>query len=311
MDSTRLIRFGGFAMGALALVGASTTVRAQLERSDWNDSAEPSALYGHCGQRYPSAMGTKLYIIEGTGIAVTDVLAIKILSCKTFDGGGDMQDTPCPKGSAYDRCRITHNDGKGNAVTFGILLAGARSDPNELYEGCPDGADRQTKISVMLAAGEDPRLSDGIVTLRCKAATAKGAQPAKRVACPNRPAPFVYCLSTNDDGHGNAVVLGVVRTFGTGDPAGLYGRCDTGVSPTFVSKRSVLPLVDRPADNVRTIDLLNCAIPSGYGGGFPSTLVSGACEVRYVMPAMAARYDYCIWGTDPRNNGVVMGVSGK
>jgi hypothetical protein len=311
MTSRQVIRHAALAAAAVVASGFASGARAQEEASAWNLSPEPVALYGHCGLSY-SAMGSKLYILDGSGIAPTDVAAIRILACREFDGGGGVGDTPCPAGSAYDFCKVTHNDGRGNMAKFGVLLAGTRTDPNARYEGCPDGADTQPKIDRLLDAGQDPRTTNGLVTVSCSAATAAAPHASTSGPCPDGKGPFAYCVSTSNDGHGNAVTLGVIRTAGSGDPAGLYGRCDTGVGLTFVSKLSLLAGLGKPTANVRAIDLLNCQIPGGYGGGFPDKLVAGDChDSQWVNGEVVDRYDYCIWGTDPRNNGLVIGVNAK
>jgi hypothetical protein len=310
MTSRQRTRLAALA-AAISALGLAPGAQAQEEATAWNLSPEPTALYGHCGQE-DSAMGSKLYILDGSGIAPTDVAAIKILACREFDGPGNIFDAPCPAGSAYDFCKITHNDGRGNMAKFGVLLAGPRTDPNARYEGCPDGADTQPKIDRLLDAGQDPRTTNGLVTVSCAAAAGAAPHASTSGPCPGGKGPFAYCVSTPNDGHGNAVTIGVIRTAGTGDPAGLYGRCDSGVGQAFASKLSLLAGLGKPTANVRAIDLLNCQVPGGYGGGFPRQLVAGDChDSLWVNGEVVDRYDYCIWGTDARGMGLVLGVNAK
>lgn len=287
---------------------ASWNAAASDEISLWNKSAEPVALYGHCGEA--SSLSSKLDNLQYIGETVVDVLAIKVLSCNGFTDQGLAGKASCPAGSPYDYCFGFSNDGRGNSISFGVLKASPRTEPSALYEGCPAGADLQPKIGLVRPAGKDPRTLTGIVTISCKAATAARASAAKESKCQGDDHPYSFCISTPNDGHGNAVTLGVLHYHGTGDAYGLYGECDQQIQPGFQSKASVLPLVGKSMQNVRMIDLLSCAVPWGYGD-FPPGLHVGACVGnRWVNQAVAARYDYCIWGTDARNAGIVMGVVG-
>ena len=313
MNQSGHLRIDILVLSVAALLGTAARASVTDGGSAWNDSPEPAALYGHCGQGAPSAMGSKLGLVVDAGHPVPGVMAVRVLHCGGVNGGGGTRTVPCPAGFAYDFCLRNNNDGRGNSVTLGVLEAGPRTDPNAAYDGCPAGADLRNKLDVLVEAGFDPRTIAGIATLDCAAAQPARARPAARAACPWSTNPFAYCVSTPDDGHGNAVTLGVLRAFGAGDPAGLYGECDSDVLPGFVPKASLLALVGRSADNVRTIDLLTCQIPGGFGGGFPGELHTGSCAsgAPWVSPALAGRYDYCVWGTDPRGIGVVLGVSGS
>jgi len=278
------------------------------EKSAWNGWPEPEAAYGHC--QSASSLSTKLDAVMEVGDSVEGILAIKVLWCHSFSSPPGYRKYPCPEDSVFDSCIRAGNDGRGNNVGLGVLRASARTDASGSYEGCPDGATLQSKLNVLRSAQKDPRTIDAIMTLSCSAATAKDATPATKVDCPVKGG-FGYCIGTPNDGLGNAVTLGVVRTYAWGDPRGLYGECDQQILPGFSSKLSVLPLVGKSTDNVRLIDLLGCAVPWGIGGGFPSGLHVGACVGNpWVPQALARRYDYCIWGTDARNAGIIMGVSG-
>lgn len=302
------MRADHIAAAALAAL-ASLSAQASDEISLWNKSADPVALYGHCGEA--SSMSSKLDNLRFIGETVNDVLAIKVLNCNGFSSEGVAGKVACPAGSPYDYCFAFSNDGRGNSVKFGVLKAGSRTDPNGLYEGCPNGAALQPKIDLVRPAGKDPRTLTGIVTVSCSAATAARASSAREKSCPGDDHPYSFCISTPNDGHGNAVTLGVLHYRGTGDAYGLYGECDQQIQPGFQSKASVLPLVGKSMQDVRLIDMLSCAVPWGYGD-FPPGLHVGACVGnQWVNPAVAPRYDYCIWGTDARNAGIVMGVVGN
>jgi hypothetical protein len=289
----------------LAAIGA----QAQDDKSRWNASPEATALYGHCGSS--SSMGSKLDTLQYVGEPVTDVLAIKVLNCSRFGAGSGFSKVACPADNVYDFCMRAPNDGRGNDVTLGVVKLSARTDPNALYEGCPSGAQAQPKLALVTSAGRDPRTLSGITTVACTAATTNTPTPARATECPSYRHPYHFCLSTPNDGHGNAVAVGVVLVNGAGDAFGLYGECDSGVAPGYASKASLVSLMGHSMDNVRAIDLVGCAIPWGWGPGFPDKMLVGACVGnKWMNQAVAKRYDYCIWGTDERSNGVMMGVVG-
>lgn len=291
------------------LAAAPGSAMAQDERSGWNASPEPDALYGHC--QSASSMGSKLDTLPYVGESVDDVLAIKVLRCAPFTFGSGFAKVACPAGSVYAFCMRAPNDGRGNDVTLGVLKADARTVADAPYDGCPAGSRVQSKLVLLRQAGRDPRTVDAIEALSCAAATVPDPVPATPVDCPPH-GPFTYCVGTPADGLGNAVVLGVVRTNSTGDPAGLYGECDQQIRPGFASKASVLALVGKSATDVGRIEMLSCAVPWGYGPGFPPELHVGSCVGNpWVSQAQALRFDYCVWGTDARNAGIVMGVSGR
>lgn len=300
-----------------ALIGAvvfSTPAQAQSE-TNWNQSPDPAAPYGHC-QIDDSAFGNKLDAISYVGQGAEGVIAIKVLSCTPYTYGG-WTTVPCPAGSAYDLCPHTGNDGLGNRVTFGVLRLGPKSDPNAPVTGCPGGTAAAPKLAVVQAAGRDPRRLSGIVTLSC--ATAAATAPAtarmqaKVVPCSGSGHPYTYCVATPNDGTGHAVWLGVVGAHSPSDPYALYGECNVEFDPGFMSKASVLQSLGLPLEHVRGIDILACAVGWGFGPGFPTELHTGPCDSSpfAASPAQALRHDYCVWGTDSHRNGISFGVNGK
>lgn len=282
----------------------------------WNASSDPNALYGKCRSE-GSGMRAKYNHIVDVGESLVDVLAITVLNCSAFSGGGS-QKVSCPAGSPYAYCTRTGNDGLGNDITLGVTKLDARTDPNGVYTGCRDGARLQSKLGLITWAGGDPRLVKGIVTLACSMAKKHKATKPVPVACPAGPDPYGnYCLSTPNDGFGNAVTIGVIAAKEAGDPYGLYGEChiplaSEGIRPGFLAKASLVTRVGRSMATVRSIDMINCSAPGGFGGGFPNDLRSGSCatiEPGFLPPAIANRYEYCVWGTDEKGNGVVAGVN--
>jgi hypothetical protein len=198
------------------------------------------------------------------------------------------------------------NDGQGNDVILGVLKIDTITDPNASYTGCPSGSQLRPKINLVKGARIDPRRIKGIVTLTCTQPT---PTPPTVVACPSGPSPYSYCLETPNDGFGNAVTIGVVRVTDAGDPYGLYGECNTtltayGIQPGFLSKSSLVTAVGRSLDNVRTIDLIAC---SATAYGVPDHLEIVPCGDPG-LGTLGSRYDYCIFGTDAKGNGVNAGV---
>lgn len=281
----------------------------------WNDSPDPYALYGFClSGSIGSGSGSKTHPIVSVGESLTDVLAITVLQCVPFSGAGGNIKVACPAGSPYAYCVRNRNDGLGNDITLGVLKADAVTHPYALYTGCPGGATPKRKINLVTAAGRDPRMIKGLVTLACSAATAPAPVQATVIPCPSDSSLYSYCLGTPNDGYGNAVTIGAIGAVGAADPYGLYGECNTtpgpyGIQPGFLYKSSLVGAVGRSLDNVRSIDLLNCNAPVGFGGGFPNHLeIRDACD-QYVDPSLSGQYDYCIIGTDDRGNGIVAGVN--
>ncbi|PTQ83581.1 hypothetical protein C8R28_102316 [Nitrosomonas ureae] len=279
----------------------------------WNNSSDPYALYGLClSGSIGSALGSKQFIITGIGETLTNVLAITVLDCKPFSGGG-TQKVACPPDSPYAYCTNTGNDGGGNNLSLGVLKLNAKTDPNGLYTGCPGGAQLKPKLSLIKRV-RDPRLIKGAVTLSCDTATVANSTKAAVVDCPTGPDPYDYCLSTPNDGSGNAVTIGVVAAKDAGDPYGLYGECNTtpsayGIEKGFKSKATLVTSVGLSMDTVRSIDLIGCNAPVGIGSWFPENMVTGSCSEIPIPLAWANRYSYCIWGTDDKGNGVVAGVN--
>lgn len=283
--------------------------------TEWNDSPDPYALYGFClAGSIGSGSGSKTHPIAGVGESLADVLAIAVLQCVPFSGGGGNIKVTCPAGSPYAYCVRNRNDGLGNDITLGVLKVDAVTHPYGLYTGCPAGANLKRKISLVTAAGKDPRMIKGLVTLACNAATDPAPVQPEVTPCPTSSTLYSFCLGTPNDGSGNAVTIGVVGAVGAADPYGLYGECNTtpapyGIQPGFLYKSYLVRAVGRSLDNVRSIDLLFCNAPVGFGGGFPDHVETREACDPYVVPSLAGQYDYCIVGTDDKGNGVVAGVN--
>jgi hypothetical protein len=298
-----------FAILATCLLGLLGTapVGAETELSGLNRDPDPYQLYGPC-LASGSAYGSKAGAVFATSRTLDNVLAITVLRCRPFSGPGDWHDVSCPAGSPYDYCVANDNDGLGNAVTLGILKMGT-SGPNKVYAGCPSGARLRTKLALFRLAHLDPRSVKGLVTLSCTAATQPTAVAPSVVACPSAPHPYTYCIATPNDGRGNAVKIGVLGAR-AGDPYALYGECNPGflggaISRGFRPKSALVTDVGRSLGNVRTIDIIACNAPAPW---FPPHPEIRACAPS--LPAeMAARYQYCITGTDAKGNGLFAAVS--
>jgi len=276
----------------------------------WNNSPDPNALYGFCSPG-GSGLGSKPGVLFGIGETLTNVLAVTVLDCRPFTGGGTAK-VNCPAGSPYAYCTSTGNDGLGNKIELGILKLDATTNPTGLYTGCPGGAQLKSKLRLATLGKAGPRRIKGIVTLACGPATQPSLTNPTVVNCPAGPNPYGTCLSTPNDGFGNAVTIGVVTVREAGDPYDLYGQCNTqypsfGIQPGFKSKSTLVTAVGRSLANVRSIDILTCNAPAGFGSGWPSNLNAGSCSL--VSPSFTSRYDYCIWGTDSKGNGVLAGVN--
>lgn len=283
--------------------------------TEWNNSPDPQALYGLClSGSIGSGLGSKPGHIYAVDETLKNVLAISVLQCVPFTGGGGTHKASCPPNSPYAYCVNNTNDGLGNKIMLGILELNELTNPNEVYTGCHAGINARKKINLVKAAKKDPRMINGIVTLACDFATTQTSSPPATIACPSNPHLYSYCLATPNDGFGNAVTIGVINANGAADPYGLYGECNTTltaykIKPGFLPKSSLVEAVGRSLDNVRTIDLLVCNAPVGFGRSFPRNLEIRDCTDAFVNQSLAGRYNYCIVGTDTKGNGVIAGVS--
>ena len=267
-------------------------------------------MYGLCSPG-GSVLQTKIGHLAFLGETLADVLAITVLDCGPSGGGGAPEKVSCPADSLYAYCINTGNDGIGQDVSLGVLKFDAKTDPNGLYTSCPSGAQLKTKLSLI---GGDRRLIKGIVTLACDSSTAASKTKPERIACPDGPTPYDFCLSTANDGFGNAITIGVVKAQDSGDPYGMYGQCHSnisqfGIKPGFMSKASLVTSVGRSMDTVRSIDILICNQPGGVGSWISDHLETGPCTDMPLSTAWTSRYSYCVWGTDDKGNGVVAGVN--
>jgi hypothetical protein len=266
-----------------------------------NLQSDPRQLYGHCGGDGSSYQAKEQLLYE-VGGSLGDTPAISVLSCGPASGTGGTARVPCPSGIPFAYCIATDNDGLGNSVLLGVVFHNEDWKTNASYRGCRPGATLRQKPAVVEEAGQDLRLINSITTLSCTAATG-GRQAAKTVSCPAGPHPFAYCVGTPNDGAGNAVLLGVVAANGAGDIYGLYGKCHSGASSTFRTKKSVLRAIGISFYDVASLVLLKCGDAST---GIPTALSTIPCTTVTEKPA---RFDQCVWGKDGLGNYLVLGVS--
>ncbi len=276
--------------------------RASLP-TDWNKVPAPTALYGGC-LAGSSGLESRASQLSQAGLTLQNVLAVTVLRCEPFGsfGTSGSKVVACPSGSPYASCVENGNDGLGNAVLFGALKRGPTT--SAYAQACTGGP---AKVDLLIQAGQDPRLINGIVTIACQPAS--GAAGVSKVKCAASPSPYAYCLHSKNDGSGHDVTLGVVAANGPGDPYGLYGECHAATSRGFLPKIQLVEKTGGAVDKVQGIDLVVCSEPAGLGGGFPTTLQKVDCASSpYFTPGIASRYDYCIVGTDAKRNGVVAGI---
>lgn len=299
------------ATGALS-VATGIAAAQPVDITVWNRSAAPSAPYGPCYDG-PSAQSSKLRLPAYLEETAEEILAIQILECLPYTAGSGITKIPCDadqtSGVPYSWCARSPNDGLGNDVTIGVLKRDAKTDATGRYTGCPQGANRRPKLDLVRAAGLDPRRLNAVVTLSCKPATVAGKTAPVKADCPHEPQPYSHCLSTPNDGYGNAVTLGLVRVDGPGDPYGLYGECAPvdGVLPGFLYKADAVTQVGRSLKNVTAIEISFC----GPGVKNNPLKVVDCASIWTYPAALAVRYDYCITGSDENRNSITLGVIGK
>jgi len=295
--------FGVIFAGLIALAAALKADPAYASIPGVNSSPDPYELYGGCTET--AEFGGKQFHVYAVGRTLDRVLAITVLECTDFTGGGPTRIIPCPAGSPYAYCLFNDNDGAGNLFRMGILREDHVTRPNAPYSGCPAGARLRPKTSVVAAAGRELRLVKGIVTLSCR--QADGGSGARIVACPQGPSPYTYCVQTHNDGSGNAVLLGVVTTSGAGDPYGLYGQCHPGAQPGYQAKVNILRDTGISRVNVRSIDLIGCFGP-GTSPDIPATPPARVQCSSVDGFNNGQHYDICIWGLDSKGNYLKAGI---
>lgn len=289
---------------------------AEAARPISNRSADPDAPYGRCHEG-GSAISTKWTLVGVAGETAENVIALQELHCRSWTGGPNGKvscDTVNAGGVPYAYCARFYNDGAGNDIAIGVLRRDAITDALGSYTGCPKNQVPQPKLALVQAAGIDPRSINGIVTLGCGPAVGATMQPPARVACPVEPHPYATCLGTRNDGHGNAVMLGIVASNGPGDHNALYGECNsqTDIAPGFLYKADALREAGVPMGDVRSADILGCQVPWGMGGWVPDNFERWDCHaIPYITPVVADRYDFCVVGIDPHGNGLILGVHSR
>lgn len=297
----------------LAALGAAS-LAASPNRPVSNRSADPDASYGRCHEA-GSALGNKWTLVAYAGETAENVLALQVLHCRQWTGGPNGKvacDSLNAGGVPYAYCARFYNDGAGNDIAIGVLRRTAVTDALGLYTGCPKNQSPQSKLALARAAGVDPRSVGGIVTLGCGPSAGAPEQTPVRVACPAEPHPYSQCIGTRNDGHGNAVILGIVASNGPGDPNALYGECNsaTDIQPGFLYKADALREAGVSTQNVRSADVVACQVPWGMGGWLPDHFERWDCHtIPSITPLVANRYDFCVVGTDAHGNGAIFGVN--
>jgi hypothetical protein len=263
-----------------------------------NNSHDPYEVYGGCASNY-SGFFSKAPEAAGIASSLANVTAIDVLACGPFDGGGGGHEVPCPSGSPYTHCVEVHNDGLANHVLVGILEVTADNNPLGEYGGCASGAGSRAKAKLLREARTPLRNVDNIVVIDCHAAD--GAGGTTIVPCPAGPNPYSLCLQNHDDGLGNSVLVGIVESYGGGDPNSLYGDCYTNTG--FRSKASLVREAGKSPDEVVAINMLVCAPSFGAPRQVPQVV---SCDTVTGLPKT---YNYCLHtGSDGKGNAVGIGV---
>jgi hypothetical protein len=291
--------------GALAAPSWAQVPRANLY-TNWNTSPDPDAYYGGFLDGN-SAYEAKVFQLNGAGVTPNGVIATAVLSCTAFGVGGGAALVPCPPGTPFDACVGNANDGGGNNILLGVLHRTELTNPNNGYGPCP-GPSTQTKMSLLIQAGQDPRQVDGVVTLSC--AVYNGSGGASVVPCPSNPGNvYAYCIQNQNDGLGNSVVLGVIGSNGPNDPYTYYGECNSaanGVSEGFMSKIQMANGL-APLNTVKKIRIMSCGV--GSTGHKLQKVAHKVCASAPYNFANVGAYDFCIIGDDPNGNAVYAAVS--
>ena len=178
----------GAILGGLVALAAALKVDPAYAASipGINSSPDPYELVGGCTAT--AEFSGKQFHVYAVGRNLDGVLAITVLRCTGFTGGGGTRIVPCPAGSPYAYCLFNDNDGAGNLFRMGVLKEDAVTTPNAPYSGCPAGAQLRLKTSVVAAAGSELRRVKAIVTLSCR--RTDGASGVTVVTCPRGSGPY-------------------------------------------------------------------------------------------------------------------------
>jgi hypothetical protein len=263
-----------------------------------NASHDPYQVYGGCSTNF-SGYISKAGDVEGIGRTLTNVTAIDVLVCRPFDGPGGDREVPCPAGSPYAHCAEVDNDGLANHILLGILEVTPDNDPLGQYGGCAAGAGFRAKTELLKEAGSPLRDIDNIVVIECHAPD--GAGGTTFVPCPTARNPYAACLQNHNDGIGNSVKVGVVKSYSAGDPYSLYGGCYTDTD--YRSKASLVTEAGKSLDEVVAIHIGGCAPSFGAPQEVPQVV---PCNPNMNFPGT---YNYCLHtGSDGKGNAITIGV---
>ena len=279
----------------VAMCFLTTVPQAQAQ----NSSPDKYALYGGCWQGVPfnaSAYVSKSIPVfdRGKGATWANIAGIVVLDCHHWDGGGGYFITACPAGTPYSYCIQNDNDGAGNHIYLGVLELNSTTDPNAQYGGCAAGSGYRQKSELILEAMQNIRGVNAIVVTECHGFDGPGG--TVQVPCPTGSF-YTACFKNENDGAGNHVEFGVLKSFNPSDPVSQYGRFTAGSKGPFRPKSAIVTDLGKSLDKVTGITILDGF--EDYGGG-----------TRIIDCQAGETFTYCaITSGDPTGDGVRIGVT--
>jgi hypothetical protein len=300
MSQLRIVR----SFGLLLFVTLSAIVAVVCGFYDGSFRKNPWDLYGQCdhgygdgnGLFYSSSQAAALLSIQH-GIRPSSILASKVFECKPYGAFDSADNIPCPS-AAFTFCFSHLNDGLANAIKMGVVEARPNNDPNTKYTGCQSSSQTQKKLTLFRETGIDPMSISGLFTISCANATSPGKCKARKIRCPgDNLHPFAYCVSTDNDGLGNAVILGVITANGPGDPYGLVGNCAYKQNNGYRRKSQIVTDAGKSLEKVYAIFVNTCGCC--YTGTPPGVRLGG---VQYCFGT------YCVLYHGPNNEQIDLSV---
>lgn len=173
---------------------------------------DPLLSYGGCA---PGAgFRLKRNLLFEAGRPFRNVDNIVIIDCHAADGAGGTHQVSCPAGrNPYAYCLQNHNDGVGNSVLVGVVNSYSAGDPYGVYGHCTTNSGYRSKASLVTEAGRSLNEVVAINVLFCGNGSYYPQQKPQIAACSQYaafPGGYGYCLTTDNDGKGNSVQIGVI-----------------------------------------------------------------------------------------------------
>jgi hypothetical protein len=176
----------------------------------------------------------------------------------------------------------------GGAAAQSLTGVNGSSDTRQLYGRCAPGASLNSRENIIFGIGESTNNQLAATIIECSGAS--GSLGARRAPCPAGMPYFNSCIQSDNDGQGNAVLIGLLRHDAKSTPNLNYTGCRPGAA--LRDKSLVAKEAGEEPRFITGIVTLSCD---------PAT---GARETprRVACPTTPHPFDYCL-GTDNDGSG--------